>query len=66
MPQTLVESFGVPRLNAPVIHQLTNGLTIVAEQMPVEAINLNLWLNVGSALEPEPINGMAHFLEHMV
>ncbi|NET37004.1 MAG: insulinase family protein, partial [Cyanothece sp. SIO1E1] len=40
--------------------------SIVAEQMPVEAINLNLWLNVGSALEPEPINGMAHFLEHMV
>ncbi len=55
-----------PALNAPTIHLLPNGLTIVAEQMPVEAVNLNLWLNVGSVLEADEINGMAHFLEHMV
>jgi predicted Zn-dependent peptidase len=54
------------RLNAPTIHQLSNGLTIIAEQMPIEAINLNIWLQVGSALESDDINGMAHFLEHMV
>ncbi len=53
-------------LNAPTIRTLPNGLTIVAEQMPVEAVNLNVWLNVGSANEPEAINGMAHFLEHMM
>lgn len=51
---------------APTIHQLSNGMTIVAQQMPVEAVNLNVWLNVGSALESDEINGMAHFLEHMV
>ena len=55
-----------PRLNAPTLHQLPNGLTIVAEQMPVEAVNLSLWVNVGSAIESDAINGMAHFLEHMV
>lgn len=55
-----------PRLNAPTLHQLPNGLTIVAEQMLVEAVNLSLWVNVGSAVESEAINGMAHFLEHMV
>ncbi|ARV61764.1 peptidase M16 [Nostocales cyanobacterium HT-58-2] len=55
-----------PRLNAPKLHQLPNGLTIVAEQMSVEAVNLSLWVNVGSAAEPDAINGMAHFLEHMV
>ncbi|MBE9046011.1 insulinase family protein [Pleurocapsales cyanobacterium LEGE 10410] len=55
-----------PKLNAPTICKLDNGLTIVAEQMPVEAVNLNLWLNVGSAKESDRINGMAHFLEHMV
>ncbi len=55
-----------PRLNSPTLHQLPNGLTIVAEQMPVEAVNLSLWINVGSANEPDDINGMAHFLEHMV
>lgn len=54
------------QLNAPTIHQLSNGLTIIAEQMPVDAINLNVWLNVGSAKETDDINGMAHFLEHMV
>jgi zinc protease len=55
-----------PPLNAPTIHRLANGLTIVAEQMPVEAVNLSLWLNVGSAVETDEINGMAHFLEHMI
>lgn len=55
-----------PRLNAPTLHQLPNGLTIVAEQMQVAAVNLSLWVNIGSAIEPDAINGMAHFLEHMV
>jgi zinc protease len=54
------------KLHAPTIHRLPNGLTIIAEQMPVEAVNLSLWLRVGSAVEPDDINGMAHFLEHMV
>ena len=55
-----------PKLNAPTICKLNNGLTIVAEQMPVEAVNLNVWIDVGSAKENNEINGMAHFLEHMV
>ncbi|MCG6134581.1 MAG: insulinase family protein [Nostoc sp. LLA-1] len=55
-----------PRINAPTLHKLPNGLTIVAEQMPVEAVNLSLWINVGSAVESDAINGMAHFLEHMI
>ncbi|MBD2246578.1 pitrilysin family protein [Nostoc sp. FACHB-888] len=56
----------LPRLNSPTLHQLPNGLTIIAEQMPVEAVNLNLWIKVGSAVESDAINGMAHFLEHMI
>ena len=54
------------QLNTPTIRRLPNGLTIIAEQMPVEAVNLNVWLNVGSTKESDEINGMAHFLEHMV
>ncbi len=57
---------GAPRLNAPTVHRLANGLTIIAERMPVAAVNLDLWLPVGSAVEADPINGMAHFLEHMI
>lgn len=53
-------------MSTPTIHQLPNGLTIIAEQMPIPAVNLNIWLNVGSLRETDGINGMAHFLEHMV
>lgn len=54
------------RINVPTIHRLSNGLTIIAEQLPVDAVNLSLWLGVGSAIESDEINGMAHFLEHMI
>lgn len=63
MTSTLLKT---PPLNAPTIKKLPNGLTIVAEQMPVDAVNLNVWINVGSAAEADEINGMAHYLEHMV
>jgi len=63
MTSTLLKS---PPLNAPTLHQLPNGLMIVAEQLPIEAVNLSIWASVGSAVEAESINGMAHFLEHMV
>ena len=63
MSSTLLK---LPRLNAPKLRQLPNGLTIVVEQMPVEAVNLNLWIDVGSTVESDAINGMAHFLEHMI
>ncbi|NJO40373.1 MAG: insulinase family protein [Cyanobacteria bacterium CRU_2_1] len=63
MPSTLIES---SRLNAPTLHRLANGLTIVAEQMPIEAVNLSLWTGIGSAIETDDINGIAHFLEHMI
>jgi zinc protease len=67
MTPTLVPSqVAAHRLNTPTVHRLPNGLTIVAEQMPVEAVNLSLWLGVGSAIETDSINGMAHFLEHMI
>ena len=66
MALSVVESASLPQLNVPTVRHLPNGLTIVAEQVPVEAVNLSVWLNVGSAVESDPINGMAHFLEHMM
>ncbi|MEB3886083.1 pitrilysin family protein [Lyngbya sp. CCY1209] len=66
MTSTLSAAAGTRSLNAPTIRQLSNGLTIVAEQLPVDAVNLNVWIDVGSAVESDAINGMAHFLEHMV
>ncbi|MGL5080478.1 MAG: M16 family metallopeptidase [Microcoleaceae cyanobacterium] len=66
MTSTLLKLASVPPVNFPTLHQLPNGLTIVAEQLPVEAVNLNIWIKTGSAVESDEINGMAHFLEHMV
>lgn len=63
---SILANSAAARINAPTVHRLPNGLTIVAEQMPVEAVNLSLWLGVGSAVETDDINGMAHFLEHMI
>jgi zinc protease len=51
---------------APTIHMLANGVRVIAEQVPVDAVNLDIWLDVGSAVENNDINGMAHFLEHMI
>ncbi|PZO12868.1 MAG: peptidase M16 [Leptolyngbya foveolarum] len=59
------EPFASP-LSSPVVRRLPHGLTIIAEQMPADAVNLGLWLNVGSRVESDAINGMAHFLEHMI
>ncbi|MEM9136913.1 MAG: pitrilysin family protein [Cyanobacteria bacterium P01_F01_bin.42] len=52
--------------SGPVQHTLDNGLTIIAEQMPVDAVNFSLWIRAGSASERDEHNGIAHFLEHMV
>ncbi len=53
-------------LIAPTIYKLANGVRVIAEQVPVDAVNLDIWLDVGSAVENNDINGMAHFLEHMI
>lgn len=66
MTSTSIEPPSTKPLNAPTVRNLQGGLTIIAEQLPVEAVNLSLWLNTGSALEPDSINGMAHFLEHAI
>jgi zinc protease len=50
----------------PEVHHTASGLTIIAEQMPVAAVNFSLWISAGSLVEQDNINGMAHFLEHMV
>ena len=53
-------------VSTPTEYILPNGLKIIAEQVPVDVVNLSIWVGVGSAVETDDINGMAHFLEHMV
>ncbi|MCK9520033.1 MAG: insulinase family protein [Dehalococcoidia bacterium] len=46
---------------------LPNGLRIVTTPIPTtQAASVNLFVGVGSRSEPQRLNGITHFLEHMV
>lgn len=46
---------------------LKNGLRIITSERPQnETVSLGIWVNTGSAYETEEINGISHFVEHMV
>ena len=49
------------------ISTLPNGLRVVTSNRPqTETVTLGIWVKTGSACEREEINGISHFLEHMV
>jgi predicted Zn-dependent peptidase len=46
---------------------LANGLRVVTTPIPTtQAVSVNLFVGVGSRSEPKRLNGITHFLEHMV
>src|SRR5438309_10910870 len=46
---------------------LPNGLALVAEHMPhMRSVAIGIWVRAGSRGEPAGLNGIAHFIEHMV
>ncbi len=46
---------------------LDNGIRIVSEFIPyVRSVSIGVWINVGSRNEKVGVNGISHFLEHMV
>ncbi|RED48640.1 M16 family metallopeptidase [Aestuariispira insulae] len=45
---------------------LSNGLRVITDRMDsVESVCIGVWVGTGSRAETAPINGTAHFLEHM-
>ncbi len=47
--------------------RLPNGLTLLTESMPeVRSVTIGVWLRQGSRDEPAGVNGISHFLEHLV
>jgi predicted Zn-dependent peptidase len=49
------------------ITTLSNGLRIVTTPIPTtQAVSVSLFVGVGSRSEPRRLNGITHFLEHMV
>ena len=46
---------------------LSNGLQVLTERIPhVRSISMGVWIATGSRDEPAPLNGISHFVEHMV
>lgn len=46
---------------------LPNGLVVITEPMAhVRSISVGVWVRTGSRREPAELNGISHFIEHMV
>jgi zinc protease len=66
-PSKRVVSKVPTRRSAPVHHLLDNGLQVLLlENHTAPVVAIQMWVNVGSADDPEDASGMAHVLEHMV
>jgi predicted Zn-dependent peptidase len=46
---------------------LPNGLAVISEPMPrMRSVSVGVWVRTGTRREPAALNGIAHFIEHMV
>jgi predicted Zn-dependent peptidase len=46
---------------------MANGLTIATAEMPhMTSVSIGLWVGVGSRYEPAEMNGVCHFIEHLL
>jgi predicted Zn-dependent peptidase len=49
------------------VTRLPNGLTVATAEMPhMASVSLGLWFAVGGRYEPAELNGISHFIEHML
>lgn len=49
------------------INQLSNGITVVTEELPyLRSSSFGIWVKAGSADEDDTNNGIAHMIEHML
>lgn len=47
--------------------RIAPGLTLATAEMPqMRSVCVGVWFVVGSRYEPAPVNGVAHFIEHML
>lgn len=57
-------------LNPPTpcrVSRLANGLRVATVEMPqMTSASVGLWAGMGSRYEPAPLNGVSHFIEHML
>ena len=49
------------------VTRLRNGLTVVTAEMPhMASVSVGIWVGVGSRYEPPRLNGVCHFIEHLL
>ncbi len=47
--------------------RLSNGLLVATAEMPhMASVSVGLWVGVGGRYEPAALNGVSHFIEHML
>src|SRR5260370_24334514 len=47
--------------------RLKNGLTVATAEMPhMASVSLGIWVGAGGRYEPAELNGVSHFIEHML
>src|ERR1700733_664732 len=59
----------MPETTNHAVHKeiLPNGLVVLTEPMEhVHSVSVGIWLRSGSRREPQELNGISHFIEHMV
>src|SRR5689334_16683928 len=49
------------------VARIQNGLTVATAEMPhMASVSLGVWVGVGGRYEPVELNGVSHFIEHML
>jgi predicted Zn-dependent peptidase len=69
MPATLMDDVSVKKNATRNIRKtvLSNGLLVLTESMPhVRSVSMGAWIGSGSRDEAAEVNGISHFIEHMV
>jgi predicted Zn-dependent peptidase len=69
MPATMIEDVPVTKTASRNIRKtvLPNGLLVLTENMPhLRSVSMGAWVGSGSRDEAAEINGISHFVEHMV
>jgi predicted Zn-dependent peptidase len=69
MPATLIDDVRVSKNASRNIRKtvLSNGLLVLTESMPhVRSVSMGAWIGTGSRDEAAEVNGISHFVEHMV
>ena len=62
-----MSSTSSPILQMYHVTRLPNGLRLATAELPhMASVSLGIWAAVGSRCEPESVNGISHFLEHML